>query len=165
MYKLKVEQLSNEDFSPFGTYFNPKDCGKELGEKQNEPIKFYPDRMIALFEHSNFASISPLIIEPREFKINVTERHLHTEEVIGGFNNDTIFHVAKESGMEPNLKEFKAFYLPAGWWVKIKKGVWHQAPFTVGNQETVGIVILPPATYSNDCYVVHLKTVLEIEVV
>ncbi|HHY46483.1 MAG TPA: hypothetical protein GX506_04190 [Firmicutes bacterium] len=164
MRRIRIEELSLEAFSPFGTYLNPLDCGPALGARDDqEPVRFYPDRILLLFEHSNIVSISPLVLEPREPVVSVTEIHTHTEEAIGGFTRDVVFHVGPAGNTEPDPGLFRAFRLPAGWWVRIRRGVWHHAPFVVGSEATVGIVVLPPATYTSDCHVVELEEGIAIE--
>lgn len=163
MRRVKAEELSYESFSPFGSFFNPEDCGVPLGSDVG-PVKFHPDRLIQLFEYSNMAAISCLVIEPRELVVNVTEIHLHTEEVFGGFTKDVFFHVGPAGSSEPDLSQFKVFRLPAGWWARIKRGVWHHAPFISGNESTFGIVVLPPATYTADCFVVDVVDGMAVEV-
>ena len=150
---VKVQELG-EDFSSYGSYFNPKDCGPALSG--DGPVQFYPDRILGLFEHSNIAAFSALQLQPRDFKITSSEIHLHTEETFGGFTKEVLFHVAPAGGLEPNLNQVKVFRLPAGWWARVKRGVWHEAPFVVGSEATVGIVVLPPATYTHDCLVLNL---------
>jgi ureidoglycolate hydrolase len=76
MRHIKIEKLSQEAFAPFGTYFDPKDCGPALGGEGGS-VQFYPDQIIALFEHSNLVAVSPLVIAPRELNISMTEMHLH----------------------------------------------------------------------------------------
>lgn len=155
MRTLAVETLSWESFSPFGTYLDPAACGPALGGETG-PVRFHPDRILLLFEQGNLAAISPLALDPREPAVTVTERHLHTEEAFGGFTRDVVFHVGPAGDGAPDLESFRAFRLPAGWWVRLKRGIWHQAPFVLGPEGTVGIVVLPPATYTHDCQVVDL---------
>ena len=48
------------------------------------------------------------------------------------------------------------FLLPAGAYCRIKRKVWHMAPFALGDKRLHGIVILPPYTYTHDCFVFPL---------
>ncbi|MGE5598201.1 MAG: ureidoglycolate lyase [Bacteroidota bacterium] len=156
MRRLNVERLSWEAFLPFGTYLDPADCGVALGNDRG-PVRFYPDRMLLGFEAAALTSISPLVLAPRALEIDRTEIHLRTEEAIGGFTRDVVFHVGPAGAREPDPARMRVFHLPAGWWVRLKRGVWHHAPFVLGGEETVGIVVLPPATYTNDCLLVTLE--------
>ncbi|NPV51991.1 MAG: hypothetical protein HPY71_00510 [Firmicutes bacterium] len=152
---IKVEELTERSFEEFGTFFNPGDCGPALGD-QLGPIKFYPDRIVQQFVPSNYIAISSLVIEPRPFEITLAEIHENTEEVFGGFAQDVYFFVGAPDRKEPSARDLRAFRLPTGWWVRLKRHVWHHAPFVAGREPAVGIVILPPWTYSNDCIVVQL---------
>ncbi|TCL73290.1 ureidoglycolate hydrolase [Hydrogenispora ethanolica] len=161
MPHIEVEVLG-ANFSDYGSYLNPADCGPALGGDAGA-VRFYPDRMLGLFEHSNMAAVSVLRLEPRQWAITASEMHRHTEEIIGGFTRDVVFHVAPAGAMTPDLSQMRVFRLPAGWWVRVKRGVWHEAPFVVGAEATVGTVILPPATYTHDCRVVRLAEPVMIE--
>ena len=158
---IYIEELSPEKFAEFGTFLNPVDCGSALGD-DSEGILFFPDRMIQQFKLSTSIAISSLQIKPRALVITITENHRETEEVIGGFTRDVCFHVGPAGARIPAEEKFKVFRLPAGWWVRIKKEVWHQGPFVLGNDSTLGIVVLPPETYKHDCNLVKLEKPLVI---
>lgn len=162
MKNVKIEELG-AGFALYGSYFNPNDCSFALSE-DNGPVKFYPDRLLGLYEYSNITAVSALELKPREFKITASEKHIHTEEIFGGFTKDVVFHVASADGSTPDPSQIKVFRLPASWWVRIKREVWHAAPFVIGLEATVGIVILPPATYTHDCLVVNLAESVNINV-
>lgn len=155
----KILTLTEANFAPYGTVLNPSDCGFSVNEP-GEPVQFYPDRMLQLFPTSNLLALGPLTIKPRPFLITATEKHLHTEEILGGFNQDVCFHVALDQNGQPNLDDLQIFLLPAGWWVRVKREVWHQAPFVLGSELAVGMVLLPPHTYTNDCVEVKLDSPL-----
>lgn len=161
MKNLKVEELSEKSFSLFGTFFDPLNCGQDM-DKGTSPLLFYPDRLVLLYENSNYVSVSPLIVKPRPLTINVTENHSYAEEAMGGFDQDVVFHVGPAGDKEPDPDQFRVFRLPAGWWVRIKRGVWHLGPYTVNDQQTIGTVILPPSTYTNDCRVIELNEEIKI---
>ena len=162
MHHILVKELAESAFAPFGTYFNPADSGPALMGEAG-PVRFYPDRLLCLFENSNYVALSQLALEPRALNITATEIHAHTEEVFGGFTRDVLFHVGPAGNTTPDLSRFKVFHLPAGWWARIKRNVWHHAPFVIGAETTMGIVLLPPATYTNDCYVVELGEAVAID--
>ncbi|NLJ75062.1 MAG: hypothetical protein GX331_08740 [Firmicutes bacterium] len=148
--------LQHDSFAPYGTVLNPRQCGESVNSP-GEPVQFYPDRMLQLFSTTNLIAISPILIKPRPFEITGTEQHLDTEEVIGGFDQDVCFHVGRDLGGKPDFEDFKVFLLPKGWWVRIKRKVWHQAPFVLNQESAVGTVILPAHTFTNDCYEVGLQ--------
>lgn len=161
MNKLTVKKLTKEVFEKFGSFFNPLDCGRPLGDEEG-PVKFFPDCIVSDNISNVAMAVSALIIEPRELRVNITEMHKGTDEIIGGFNKDVIFHVAESLNDKPDLENIEVYLLPSGWWVKINAEVWHQAPFVQGKDQAVGIVILPEKTYKNDCYVEAITDVIEI---
>lgn len=154
---LKIQELSENNFNKYGTYLNPLEKPASLGEDA-ELVQFYPDRMLQTFAASNFMALSPLIIKPRKLEIVDVEKHNYTEEVIGGFTEDVCFHVSPATDGAPDLSEIEVFCLPAGWWVRFKRGVWHKAPFVLADKSTYGLVLLPPHTFTNDCENVNLPS-------
>ncbi|NLJ85864.1 MAG: hypothetical protein GX322_05435 [Firmicutes bacterium] len=158
---LKVQELSFNAFERYGRFLNPLDCGDPVGSKE-DPLQFYPDRVLQQFGASNYVAFNPLVIQPRPLSFNVAEIHERTEEVFGGFTRDVCFHVAPAGAKTPPIEQFEVFRLPAGWWARLKRGVWHHGPFVIGHESTVGMVVLPPHTYTNDCHVVQLEKPIHI---
>jgi hypothetical protein len=103
-----------------------------------------------------------LFLEQREFQTDTAEMHRQTEEIIGGFQQDVVFHVALPSDDPPKAADFRGFRLPAGGFVRLKRKVWHHAPFPVDRGQVRGIVILPPFTYTHDSIVIRLEEKIEI---
>lgn len=158
---LRVEKLTEDAFSPFGTFIDPQNLGAPVNDK-DDPFLFFADKMIQQFSASNNIAVSPLVVKPRPFIISVTEKHEYTEEVFGGFNQDVCFHVQLDNNGKPDIASTRVFSLPAGSWVRLKRHVWHHAPFVLGENEALGTVLLPPHTFTNDCLVVSLKEQLEV---
>jgi hypothetical protein len=158
---LQVKELTGATFETYGRFLNPYECGEPVGSKA-EPLEFYPDRILQQFSASNYVAFNPLIIKPRPLSFTLAEIHRRTEEVFGGFTEDVCFHVAPAGDRTPPIDRFEVFRLPAGWWARIKRGVWHHGPFVTGNVATAGMVVLPPHTYTNDCYVVELDEAIQI---
>ncbi len=145
---LKIQELRAENFSKYGTFLNPLECGEPLGASQDDPVRFYPDRIVLTFAASNVLAFSPIAINPRPFLITDIEYHEFTEELIGGFTEDVCFCAAPAG--ELDVSKIEVFKLPAGWWVRFKRGVWHKAPYVLGDRPTVGLVGLRPHTYTAD---------------
>ncbi len=157
--KIRAEELTAESFSQFGTFFALDKCDTD----PKSAISFYPEKIVGLFEFSSMVAVDVLCLSRREMVIDVTERHEHTEEVFGGYNTDVVFHVAECDGGKPKASAFRAFLLPKGGFVRVKRNVWHHAPFVLGNERARGIVLLPPMTYWHDCIVVNMTEKIEIE--
>lgn len=151
---LQIKELSRESFAQYGTFLNPLDCGEPLDGSLDDPVQFFPDRMMLTFPTSNVLAFSPIVIRPRPMLITDIEYHEFTEELIGGFSEDVCFYAAPAGQLD--VGKIEVFRLPAGWWVRFKRGVWHKAPYVLTNRPTSGLVALPPHTYTADCHVVEL---------
>ena len=155
MRNIKVEKLTREAFSPFGIYYemqNPDGyalCG--------ELHSFYPDRF-TIPGCSGALAFSPILVKkPDEMLVTQVEYHTTTCEVIIPLNDDMILHVAPPSAGKPLPEYTKAFIVPKGTAVKLNTCVWHLAPLPANEKMLNAIIVLPEATYMNDCTVVDLK--------
>lgn len=151
---MEIKELCKASFAKYGTFINPQELGEPLGATTEDPVQFYPDRLLLTFPTSSVLAFSPIIIRPRPLLITDIEYHEYTEELIGGFSEDVCFHVAPPE--ELDVSTIEVFRLPATWWVRFKRGVWHKAPFVLTSSEVRGLVALPPHTYTADCHVVEL---------
>lgn len=154
---LEIQEIKEITFAKYGSSLDPLSGAKKPEDLGAERVLFFPDRMLQTFATTNLIAFCPLIIKPRELVIVDAERHSFTEEVLGGFTEDVCFHVLPAQDGGPDLEKMEVFRLPAGWWVRLKRGVWHKAPFVLGNKATCGTVVLPPHTYTNDCEVVEFS--------
>ena len=155
MRKIKLEKLTKEAFAPFGIYYemlNPEGyalCG--------ELHRFYPDRF-TIPGVSGALAFSPICVrKPDEMLVTQIEYHTTTCEVIIPLNDDMILHVAPPSAGKPLPEYTRAFLVPKGTAVKLNTCVWHLAPLPANLDELSAIIVLPEATYMNDCIVVDLK--------
>lgn len=160
--KIKAEKLTKNNFGEFGSFYDPNDTGLPLAGEWGRN-NFFPDRLVLKVPCGSLVGVSTTTINPAPLKIEATEWH-ETEEAIGGFTEDTVFHVGLPTWTnKPDFSKYKVFYLPKGWWVRTKRGVWHFGPFVLGDKSAVGTVILPPSTYTCDCTYVTLDVPIEIE--
>ena len=159
---IKVEQLTKEAFAPFGTFYDPANIGLPLAGEWGRN-NFFPDQLVLKIPCGSLMAVSSTKINPGPLKIDATEWH-DTDEAIGGFTEDTVFHVGLPTWNDtPGYSTYRVFYLPKGWWVRTKRGVWHFGPFVLGDTPAYGTVILPPSTYNTDCTFVTLSEPLDIE--
>lgn len=155
--KTSVLKLTHEAFDPYGSFLLP-----QTTDRKTDPIEFHADLLVSLSEFSPMAALSTLSVSKRPLVVDLTEKHFHTEEVFGGYSCDTLFHVAAPSD-RPDPEQVRVFLLPAGGFVRVKREVWHHAPFVLGVERATGLVWLPPYTYTHDCFVYDLPTPVEIE--
>ena len=112
---LKIQELRAENFSKYGTFLNPLECGEPLGASQDDPVRFYPDRIVLTFAASNVLAFSPIAINPRPFLITDIEYHEFTEELIGALRKTSVSALLPQG---VDLSKIEVFKLPAGWWVR-----------------------------------------------
>ena len=112
MRQIKVENLSIEVFSEYGSYsdmINPTGC--YLGDI---PARFYRDRVIANYDPTSLVAFGVNEIYPREKNlIEKTEHHFNTCEVLMPIDGD-IFLAVGPARKEPRYEEFRAFRIPKG---------------------------------------------------
>ena len=152
---LRALELTHDAFQEYGSFLNPFDCGEPLNP--GSPYEYFHDRLPLTFAGGNLITLSVQTIVQRPMIFSVTEAHDFTEEVFGGFYTDTVFHVGPPTD-PPQLEKFKAFILPKQYWVRVKRKVYHDAPFILGDEKKVlGWVLLPPFTAFNDSREYQLK--------
>ena len=159
MIKMKVQELTTESFAPYGSFIN-------LYEGYSDAeISFIPDRMLHFIGAPALDSLCSLKLKYRQLNLTETEYHENCEELFGGYAVDTIFHVGLLTpNGKPDLDSVKVFRLPAGYFCRVKRKVLHHAPFVVKpDQVAVGLVMLPPATYTIDCQVLKFEEPIPIE--
>ena len=156
--KLKVQALTAEAFAPYGTFVNMHDVNAD------GKTVFQPDRMLQYLGTSTYMSLSTLRVYPRPLELTETEYHDDCEEVFGGYGVDMLFHVAlmgEDGG--PNLDTIAVFKMPKGTFCRVKRRVFHHAPFVCDDNYADGTVLLSPAAYTTDCLLIDFDTPIEIE--
>jgi ureidoglycolate lyase len=164
MIKKKINELTMEKFSKYGTYADMlKPVGIKFGE---EPIEFYRDMVRLDLGQSNTAAFSLCRLIKRELVVVASEYHNHTGEMIIALDGDILMHVgpAIASGEVP-VEDIEIFRIPKGVLVSINPGVWHHAAFPYMCDSVNVLVALPERTYMNDCFVVELPEERQIEII
>ncbi len=154
MFKIKAEKITNENFAPFGRFYdmaNPQ--GYAL---TGELHRFFPDRLTA-GAWKNLAFSPILVKKPDEYIITQQEFHNTTREMILPLNDDMIIHCAPASAGVSVNEYAKAFIVPKNTLVLINAAIWHLAPLPVNAPELNAMIVLPECTYAEDCTVVDLK--------
>ena len=146
--EIKAKKITRENFSTFGTFLNPFNCGEPINPGTSFP--YYNDRMPLRFSCGSLITLNVQIIEKRPFEFDVTEAHDDTEEIVGGFDTETVFHVGPVDRNGPDFSKFEVFILPKLNWYRLKKSIYHECPFIIKGTKTVGWCLLPPFTAYND---------------
>ena len=162
MKTIRPIPLTYEAFAPFGQFYAmDKPSGYAL---QGAIHEFYPDRITADSEHR--LGLSPLVVKkPERMVITQQEYHLQSWEMILPLDDDMIIHCAPASAGKPVTDHVQAFLVPKNTLVKLNTAIWHLAPLPVNNDKLTALIILPEATYVNDCFVVDLAEDEQFEIV
>ena len=155
MRTVKLEKITKEAFAPFGQYhLSLSPDGYAL---HGEIHSFYPDRVSIPGQAAELSFSTLTVRKPEKLIISQVEYHTTTSEVIIPLNDDMIVHVAPPSAGKPVPDFTKAFLVPKGTVVKLNACVWHLAPIPANLPALNALIVLPTATYINDCTVVDLK--------
>lgn len=148
MKQLKVRNILECDFRIFGRYANLLELDTPcIGAA---PIRFYRDMMP--LSGNQALSVSVTLVDPMPKIVDILEYHSYTGECFITLDGDTVICLAPACpGSKPEIKDIQAFYVPRGTAVYIHPGVWHYAPYPVGNDAIHSMVLLPERTYANDC--------------
>ena len=162
MFTIKAELINNENFAPFGRFYdmaNPQ--GYAL---HGELHRFFPDRLNAS-AWKNLAFSPILVNKPEKYIITQQEYHTTTWEIIMPLNDDMIIHCAPASAGAIVNENAKAFIVPKNTLVMINAAIWHLAPLPVNQEQLNAMIVLPECTYTNDCTVVDLPTDQQFEII
>ena len=155
MKTIKVKELSKSAFAKYGEYYDFLEPESTyIGES---PIEFYRDAMLVSLGNQSMPSFSVCRNSPRERIIDTSEYHSFTHEFNLPMDGDVLMHVAPASpDDEVPVDEIEVFRIPKGTGVRINAGVWHHAPFVLGDNPVLVLVLLPERTYKNDGTVVNI---------
>lgn len=156
--KKVAQVMTHENFWKYGTFMTWEEV-----DVKNDPVNFYRDDSMVAKLGCPLTAVTLQGVSPRPFEITRSEYHNDTEEIYGGFEEDVIMHVGLPSE-SPKAEDLELFILPAHAYCRIKRKVWHMAPFALGDKRIHGIVILPPYTYTHDCFVKELDEPITFEV-
>lgn len=161
MRQVKIQPLTQEEFSPFGQFYAyDKPQGYALCGALHQ---FFPDRLTADSTHR--VGYSPIVVKkPEKMVITQQEYHTTTWEMILPLDDDMILHVAPASAGTPVTQHAKAFLVPKHTLVKLNAAVWHLAPLPASREALTAMIILPECTYANDCTVVDLPEDQQFEI-
>lgn len=158
--KLKVQKITPENFFEYGRLLDPVVI-IGAADKSGKTTMFFPETLQANFTSSSIVSLSILWVKKRPLLFDCVEAHDFNEEVIGGFNQDTVFHVLPK-GTEADFTKARAFIVPKNNWIRFYKNVWHHEPFVAVEEEAFGYVLLPPYAGKTDVRLAKTNEPIEI---
>ena len=123
---LPVQDLQAETFAPYGTVLDPELAAPKICE---EFFTFWD--ALAEMQIEGKTTVALLEVVARSPEFSNLERHARTEEVFIALDGSVIFPVGAPSpgAALPDPATVKAFRLPAGKGVLLRKGCWHWIPF------------------------------------
>jgi len=160
--EVKVLKLTSEAFKPFGSIISiPK-----IAPTVSTAILNYWDEIVR-FEAEGYVEMGFLETKFRDFSFHEMERHVKSPETFIPLDGVSIFPLCPPSDLEdpnalPDPSKVIAFILDGSAAVHLKKGVWHWAPFPLGNK-ALFIVVLRGGTVKEDVDVKDLKAAKNIE--
>lgn len=164
MKTVKVQQLSREKFSRYGTYANMINPVADATGAKDAEIVFYRDMVQQTLSDS--PSFSTCFMRPREMKITVGEYHDFTCEVSMPLDNDALVWVAPAGAVkEVPVDDIEVFYVPKGTMLSLRPGVWHHAAFSVNDKNLNVLIVLPERCYATDCFVAEIPEDKQLEIV
>lgn len=165
-YKIKAQSLTMEAFAKYGTFqdiLHPGNWpvqGDEAGT-----VKFFRDMVVSDIGMGHSPAYSNTQVKKRPFEIQFVEKHDKTCEGMLVLDHDCVMHlgIATPPGEYPAPDSLEAFIVPKGFFINIRPGVWHDAPFVLEAEEANTLIVLPECTYVNDCLVYEYPEHIMIE--
>ena len=152
MRKIKALPITNENFRPYGSFYNM--LKPEGNCFPGEESSFFPDAVQLAVNRDCQIGFSDLVVKkPPEMIITKSEYHNWTGEGLFFIDDDAVLHVAPPSKHQITPEKTEAFLVPKGTIVKLNTGVWHMAPFPVHEEVLHIMIIMPERVYGNDCYI------------
>jgi ureidoglycolate lyase len=165
MQQVAVKELSISGFKIYGSFSNL--INPDAPKLRPGVVEFYRDMERVNLGQTSVASFSVTHVTVRPKIIQKLEYHNYSGEAMLPLDGDVLIHVAQATrhGAVPAADQIEVFRVPQGTLVTLRPGVWHQAPFTCGNDVVNVLVVLPERTYANDCYVTVLPEEAYLEII
>jgi ureidoglycolate lyase len=158
---MESKELTLEDFRKYGSYVKlPEASSPSFFKIGKPPIEFFPD-LLSLNLDNKALGISLCQVQPRQGKIDLLEHHNRTEEGILPLDGEVFLQLGGPTEGEVTPWNIELFRIPKLTFVSLKRGVWHHAPFVVGNKVVNILILLAERTYHSDS---ELKEITEIPI-
>lgn len=148
---LKIQQLTEKSFAPFGRVINPFKNGVTKSGQNWEcfsPVDFMqPTTTMGV-------GIVDTSVYPK--RISTLERHVSREELLWTTTKDLVLLVASsmllgDPNEKPRVEAARAFEIKAGQAIIIKNGTWHAPAFTIsGNSRYYFMIEIKPDLIDQD---------------
>ncbi len=118
--KIAAQEITTENFSPYGQVIFPSKDGKKYDEKDAQ---------------LNLANGTPrfyiMRLEKRGLKFHKITRHVLCTQCLGALaGKEWLIAVAPPSeSNKPDLEKLAAFIIPGNCFIKLEAGTWHAGPY------------------------------------
>ena len=133
MKKIKIQELTEENFAPFGKVLTTKD--RPYGGAEGV-YKWYEKQ--AQIDDAHTVSVNLLTAIHRDMVCSLFESHQKTEEVILPLTGGIIVAGIPEG--EPHKDRVEALLIPLGMGISWKPGAWHYAPYPLDEEVTCAVI-------------------------
>ena len=133
MKKIKVEQLTEKAFAPFGNVLTTE--GQAYGGEEGV-YKWYEKQ--ASIDGAECVAVNLLTAVERDFVFKKFEAHTQTTEVILPLTGGMVVAGVPQGEVAP--ERVRAFYVPVGMGISWAPGAWHYAPYPIGGDATCAII-------------------------
>jgi len=137
LIRLKVEELTQEGFAPYGRVLDVE----RINPRMREDIFTFWDGLARMRVEGEL-TVGFLRVFKRGPEFSKLERHVKTEEIFFVLNKPVVALVGIPTPYQdhPDPSTVKAFYVKPGKGVLLKEGAWHWIPFPL--EESADLLVL-----------------------
>jgi ureidoglycolate hydrolase len=162
MTALAVETLSAASFELFGRVVERPGAAPDA---TGPAWRWWADTVLVPSD-GRPVGIGYLDLSPGDLSFDWAERHVRSVEVIVPLGGDCLAYVApkgdlSDDGATPERDGFRVFRIPTGSGIAMEPGVWHGAPFALG-EPSRAIVLLLQGTGAADTRIVRFEQPISI---
>ncbi|MGA7324488.1 MAG: ureidoglycolate lyase [Rhodomicrobium sp.] len=128
---LKAQELTPEDFGPFGTVIAPEDDGAP-----------FEGQVPALDLSGGTPRFYAMRLPPRGLLVKQITRHVRTTQALASVGGHSWFIAVApparlgDPNAEPRIEDIKAFRIPGDKGIILHKGTWHAGPHFEGGSQS-----------------------------
>jgi ureidoglycolate hydrolase len=161
--KIKIVELSKENFAPFGQFVNSPTHKPTIKE---DIVSYWAN--LAGFSIDGTIDVGWVTMRKRPMVLTQLERHFHTVEVAIPLDNSMVLPVAIgrepfDYDSQPRQDDIRGFYLRPGQMVTFAPGTWHFGGFPLNRTEASFMVLTRRGTADTDVSMQPISGIGQIE--
>ncbi|MFW5695093.1 MAG: ureidoglycolate lyase [Alkalispirochaeta sp.] len=150
--KLSIEEATASSLEKYGELLTNADTAPAA---DNDVFAFWNDVSVGDFEGA--ASFGMVHTKPGDLRVPMLERHVRTTETLVPLDEDIVLVLAEPSSGElPDLETARAFKIPRGAGITLKRGTWHYVPLVPSKIDARTLVVFRQGTPAEDLEVRQL---------